>query len=79
VGVWAETMNQPEDVAEVVPLPTRRGWFTLTWTGQPPAVPMGEIPRTIRPLARCAHFPPLPTVGDHEMDTTWPSAFLATS
>jgi hypothetical protein len=32
VGVFAETNNQPEDVAEVVPLPTSRGWFTLTWT-----------------------------------------------
>jgi hypothetical protein len=32
VGVWAETMNQPEDVVETVPLPTHRGWFTLTWT-----------------------------------------------
>jgi hypothetical protein len=32
VGVFAETLNQPEDVAEVVPLPTHRGWFTLTWT-----------------------------------------------
>jgi hypothetical protein len=32
VGVWAETFNQPEDVVETVPLPTHRGWFTLTWT-----------------------------------------------
>jgi hypothetical protein len=31
VGVWAETFNQPEDVAETVPLPAHRGWFTLTW------------------------------------------------
>jgi hypothetical protein len=31
VGVFAEAWNQPEDVAEVVPLPTYRGWFTLTW------------------------------------------------
>jgi len=32
VGVFAETLNQPEDVAETVPLPTHRGWLTLTWT-----------------------------------------------
>jgi hypothetical protein len=31
VGVFAETWNQPEDVAEVIPLPTHRGWFSLAW------------------------------------------------
>jgi len=32
VGVWAQTWNQPENVAETVPLPTHPGWFTITWT-----------------------------------------------
>lgn len=31
VGVFAETLNQPEDIAETVPLPTHPGWFTVTW------------------------------------------------
>lgn len=31
VGVFAETLNQPEDIAETVPLPTHPGWFSVTW------------------------------------------------
>ena len=37
---FAELFPHPEDLAENVPLPTHRGWFTLTWTV--PSVPHVE-------------------------------------